>query len=99
MQCKCECANMQDLCINHMPKDEVETKNSPDYILMKTIEALLCASLLQQFWMQKDIVDHEMFATIKTVKDKISIMRSSKLVQMPILEYFSKVYLPKYKKI
>jgi hypothetical protein len=27
----------------------------------------------------------------QTVKDKISIMRSSKLVQKPISEYFSKV--------
>jgi hypothetical protein len=41
--------------------------------------------------MQKDIVDHEMLAGIQTVKDKISIMRSSKLVQKPISEYFSKV--------
>jgi hypothetical protein len=41
--------------------------------------------------MQQDIVDHEMLAGIQTVKDKISIMRSSKLVQKPISEYFSKV--------
>ncbi|CAM6019050.1 unnamed protein product [Sphagnum balticum] len=45
----------------------------------------------QQFWMQQDIVDHEMLAAIQIVKDKISIMRSSKLVQKPISEYFSKV--------
>ncbi|CAK9856210.1 unnamed protein product [Sphagnum jensenii] len=45
----------------------------------------------EQFWMQQDIVDHEMLAGIQTVKDKISIMRSSKLVQKPISEYFSKV--------
>ncbi|CAK9189764.1 unnamed protein product [Sphagnum troendelagicum] len=45
----------------------------------------------QQFWMQQDIVDHEMLANIQTIKDKISIMRSSKLVQKPISEYFSKV--------
>jgi hypothetical protein len=41
--------------------------------------------------MQQDIVDHEMLAAIQTFKDKISIMRSSKLVQKPISEYFSKV--------
>jgi hypothetical protein len=41
--------------------------------------------------MQQDIVDHEMLIGIQTVKDKISIMRSSKLVQKPISEYFSKV--------
>jgi hypothetical protein len=41
--------------------------------------------------MQQDIVDHEMLVGIQTVKDKISIMRSSKLVQKPISEYFSKV--------
>ncbi|CAK9203010.1 unnamed protein product [Sphagnum troendelagicum] len=45
----------------------------------------------EQFWMQQDIVDHEMLAAIQIVKDKISIMRSSKLVQKPISEYFSKV--------
>jgi hypothetical protein len=32
-----------------------------------------------------------MFAAIQTVKDKISIMRSNKLVQKLISEYFSKV--------
>ncbi len=57
----------------------------------KATEALQCASLLQRFWMQQDIIDHEMLAGIQTVKDKISIMRSSKLVQKPISEYFSKV--------
>jgi hypothetical protein len=41
--------------------------------------------------MQQDIVDHEMLDGIQTVKDKINIMRSSKLVQKPISEYFSKV--------
>jgi hypothetical protein len=41
--------------------------------------------------MQQDIVNHEMFAGIQIVKDKISIMRSSKLIQKPISEYFSKV--------
>jgi hypothetical protein len=49
--------------------------------------------------MQQDIIDHEMLAGIQTVKDKIIIMRSSKLVQKPILEYFSKVLLPKCRKI
>jgi hypothetical protein len=32
-----------------------------------------------------------MLAAIQIVKDEISIMRSSKLVQKPISEYFSKV--------
>jgi hypothetical protein len=41
--------------------------------------------------MQQDIIDHEMLAGIQTVKDKINIMRSSKLVQKPISKYFSKV--------
>jgi len=58
---------------------------------VKATEAMQCASLLQQFWMQQDIVDHEMFDGIQKVKDKISIMRSSKLVQKPISEHFSKV--------
>jgi hypothetical protein len=82
---------MQDLSTNPMPEDEVEVDNSQKSIPVKATEALQCASLLQQFWIQQDIVDHEMFAGIQTVKDKISIMRSSKLVQKPISEYFSKV--------
>jgi hypothetical protein len=32
-----------------------------------------------------------MFVIMQTVEDKISIMRSSKLIQKPISEYFSKV--------
>ncbi len=82
---------VQDLSTNHVPEDEVEVDDSQESILVKATETLQCASLLQQFWMQQDIVDHEMLAGIQIVKDKISIMRSSKLVQKPILEYFSKV--------
>jgi hypothetical protein len=79
------------LSTNPVPEDEVEADDSQKSIPVKATEALQCASLLQQFWMQQDIVDHEMFVGIQTVKDKISIMRSSKLVQKPISEYFSKV--------
>jgi hypothetical protein len=82
---------VQDLSTNHVPEDEVEVDDSQESIPVKATEALQCASLLQQFWMQQDIVDHEMLAGIQTVKDKISFMRSSKLVQEPISEYFSKV--------
>ncbi len=82
---------MQDLSTNPEPEDEVDVDDSQESILVKATEALQCASSLQQFWMQQDIVDHEMFAGIQTVKDKISIMRSSKFVQKPISEYFSKV--------
>jgi hypothetical protein len=82
---------VQDLSTNPVPEDEVEVDDSQESIPVKATEALQCASLLQQFWMQQDIVDHEMLAGIQTVKDKISIMRSSKLVQKPISEYFSKV--------
>jgi hypothetical protein len=82
---------VQDLSTNPVPEDEVEADDSQESIPMKATEALQCANLLQQFWMQQDIVDHEMLAGIQTIKDKISIMRSSKLVQKPISEYFSKV--------
>ncbi len=82
---------VQDLSTNPVPEDEVEADDNQESIPVKATEALQCASLLQQFWMQQDIVDHEMLAGIQTVKDKISIMRSSKLVQKPISEYFSKV--------
>jgi hypothetical protein len=82
---------VQDLSTNPVPKDEVEADDSQESIPVKATEALQCASLLQQFWMQQDIVDHEMLVGIQTVKDKINIMRSSKLVQKPISEYFSKV--------
>ncbi len=82
---------VHDLSTNPVPEDEVEADDSQESILVKAIEAMQCASLLQQFWMRQDIVDHEMLASIQTVKDKISIMRSSKLVQKPISEYFSKV--------
>jgi hypothetical protein len=82
---------VQDLSTNHVPEDEVEVDDSQESIPVKATEALQCASLLQQFWMQQDIIDHEMLAGIQTVKDKISFMRSSKLVQEPISEYFSKV--------
>ncbi len=82
---------VQDLSTNLVPEDEVEADDSQESIPVKATEALQCASLLQQFWMQQDIIDHEMFAAIQTIKDKIIIMRSSKLVQKPISEYFSKV--------
>jgi hypothetical protein len=82
---------VQDLSTNPVPEDEVEADDSQESIPVKATEALLCASLLQQFWMQQYIVDHEMLARIQIVKDKINIMRSSKLVQKPISEYFSKV--------
>jgi hypothetical protein len=82
---------VQDLSTNLVPKDDVEADDSQESIPVKAIEALQCASLLQQFWMQQDIVEHEMFAAIQIVKDKINIMSSSKLVQKPISEYFSKV--------
>jgi hypothetical protein len=82
---------VQDLSTNLVPEDEVEADDSQESIPVKATEALKCASLLQQFWMQQDIVDHEMLTAIQTVKDKISIMRSSKLVQKPISKYFSKV--------
>jgi len=82
---------VQDLSTNHVPEDEVEADDSQESIPVKATEALQCASLLQQFWMQQDIIDHEMLASIQTVKDKISIMRSSKLIQKPISKYFSKV--------
>jgi hypothetical protein len=78
---------VQDLSTNPVPKDEVEADDSQESIPVKATEALQCASLLQQFWMQQDIIDHEMLADIQTVKDKISIMRSSKRVQKPISEY------------
>ncbi|KAH8936173.1 hypothetical protein BDL97_17G070500 [Sphagnum fallax] len=68
---------VQNLSTNLVLEDEVEADNSQESI--------------PQFWMQQDIVDHEMLAAIQTVKDKISIMRSSKLVQKPISRYFSKV--------
>ncbi|KAH9568061.1 hypothetical protein CY35_03G057700 [Sphagnum magellanicum] len=71
---------VQDLSTNHVPEDEVEADDSQESIPVK-----------QQFWMQQDIIDHEMLASIQTVKDKISIMRSSKLIQKPISKYFSKV--------
>jgi predicted CoA-binding protein len=82
---------VQDLSTNLVPEDEVEADDNQESIPAKATEAMQCASLLQQFWMQQDIVDHEMLASIQTVKDKISIMKSSKLVQKPISEYFSKV--------
>jgi hypothetical protein len=81
---------VQDLSTNHVPEDEMEADDSQESIHVKATEAVQCASLLQQFWMQQDIVDHDI-AGIQTVKDKIRIMRSSKLVQKPISEYFSKV--------
>jgi len=71
---------VQDLSTNPMPENEVEADDSQKSIPVKATEALQCASLLQQFWMQQDIIDHEMFAGIQTIKDKINIMRSSKLV-------------------
>jgi hypothetical protein len=71
---------VQDLSTNLVPEDEVEADDSQESIPVKATEALQCASLLQQFWMQQDIVDHEMLAAIQIIKDKISIMRSSKLV-------------------
>jgi hypothetical protein len=71
---------VQDLSTNLVPEDEMEADDSQESIHVKAIEALQCASLLQQFWMQQDIVDHEMFAAIQTIKEKINIMRSSKLV-------------------
>jgi predicted CoA-binding protein len=82
---------VQDLSTNLVPEDEVEADDNQESIPAKATEAMQCASLLQQFWMQQDIVDHEMLASIQTVKDKISIMKSSKLVQKPISEYFFKV--------
>jgi hypothetical protein len=71
---------VQDLSTNPVPEDEVEVNDNQESIPVKATEALQCASLLQQFWMHQDIVDHEMLAGIQTVKDKINIMRSSKLV-------------------
>jgi len=71
---------VQDLSTNPVPENEVEADDSQESIPMKANEALQCASLLQQFWMQQDIVNHEMLVGIQTVKDKINIMRSSKLV-------------------
>jgi len=71
---------VQDLSTNLVPEDEVEADDNQESIPAKATEAMQCASLLQQFWMQQDIVDHEMLASIQTVKDKISIMKSSKLV-------------------
>ncbi len=82
---------VQDLSTNLVSEDEVEADDSQESIPVKATKALQCASLLQQFWMQQDIVDHEMLAAIQIIKDKISIMRSSKLVQKPISKYFSKV--------
>jgi hypothetical protein len=82
---------VQDLSTNLVLEDEVEADNNQESIPVKATEALQCASLLLQFWMQQDIVDHEMLVGIQIVKDKISIMRSSKLVQKPISEYFFKV--------
>ncbi len=76
---------VQDLSTNPVQDDSQES------IPVKATEALQCASLLQQFWMQQDIVDHEMLSAIQTIKEKINIMRSSKLVQKPISKYFSKV--------
>jgi hypothetical protein len=70
---------VQDLSTNLVPEDEMEADDSQESIHVKATEALQCASLLQQFWMQQDIVDHEMFAAIQTIKEKINIMRSSKL--------------------
>ncbi|KAH8962906.1 hypothetical protein BDL97_05G125400 [Sphagnum fallax] len=72
---------VQDLSTNLVLEDEVEADNSQESIPVKATEALQCAN----------IVNHEMLAGIQTIKDKISIMRSSKLVQKPISEYFSKV--------
>ncbi|KAH8950796.1 hypothetical protein BDL97_10G103400, partial [Sphagnum fallax] len=72
---------VQDLSTNPMSEDEVEADDSQESILVKATEALQCAN----------IVDHEMLVGIQTVKDKISIMRFSKLVQKLISEYFSKV--------
>ncbi|KAH8953437.1 hypothetical protein BDL97_08G027300 [Sphagnum fallax] len=72
---------VQDLSTNPVPEDEVEADDNQESIPVKATEALQCAN----------IVDHEMFVGIQTVKDKINIMRSSKLVQKPISEYFSKV--------
>ncbi|KAH8936529.1 hypothetical protein BDL97_17G090000 [Sphagnum fallax] len=71
---------VQDLSTNPVPEDEVEADDSQESI-----------PFVQQFWMQQDIVDHEMLAAIQTIKEKINIMRSSKLVQKPISRYFSKV--------
>lgn len=81
----------QELSTNTVPEDEVEADESQEYIRVKTTEALRCANLLQQFSMQQDIIDHEMIFSIQTVKYKISIMRSRKLIKKPILEYISKV--------
>ncbi len=89
---------VQDLSTNPVPDNEVEADDSQESIPVKATEALQCASLLQQFWMQQDIVNHEMLAGIQTVKDKINIMRFSKFVQKPILEYFSKVCCPNVEK-
>ncbi|KAH8931298.1 hypothetical protein BDL97_19G013100 [Sphagnum fallax] len=68
---------VQDLSTNPVPKDEVEADDSQESI--------------PQFWMQQNIVDHEMLAAIQTIIEEINIMRSSKLVQKPISKYFSKV--------
>ncbi|OAE26946.1 hypothetical protein AXG93_4413s1310 [Marchantia polymorpha subsp. ruderalis] len=64
---------VQDLSIDPVPEDEVEADDIQEYILVKTSEALQCASLLQHISMQQDIVDHEMIAAIQTVKDKIAL--------------------------
>jgi hypothetical protein len=47
-----------------VPKDEVDVDDSQESIPVKATEALQCASLMQQFCMQQDIVDHEMLTGI-----------------------------------
>uniref|UniRef100_M4B5N3 Uncharacterized protein n=1 Tax=Hyaloperonospora arabidopsidis (strain Emoy2) TaxID=559515 RepID=M4B5N3_HYAAE len=85
----------KEISSNPVPENEAEADNSQGSVPMKATEALQYAHLQQQVWMQQDIVDHEMLAATQTAMDKISVMWTSKLIQKPILEYFSQVWLPK----
>ncbi|OAE20333.1 hypothetical protein AXG93_209s1000 [Marchantia polymorpha subsp. ruderalis] len=42
------------------------------------------------FCMHQDDIDVKTLAAIQKIKDKVSVIRTNKLVQKPILEYFSK---------
>lgn len=90
---------VQDLSIDPVLEDEVEADDIQEYILVKTSEALQCASLLQHISMQQDIVDHEMIAAIQTVKDKIALWDLASSFRSLSWDIFPRFRCPKCQKI
>ena len=83
-----------DIIAEHLRSDQVEEQEDDTEELPRVMssQALDATQTLEYFWLQQPDLNQDFLISLQQMKDKIGKIRTNRLVQKPILEFFSKAH-------